>query len=957
MLTKYHSKYYAEELTLKRASDSLDNLTSTLSSAKVDLNPHQIDAALFAFRSPLSNGVILADEVGLGKTIEAGIVIAQKWAERKRKILLILPSSLRKQWYQEMEDKFFLKSEILETKNYNKYKKQGFLNPFDMKNKVVICSYNFASKKANEIKMIKWDLVVLDEAHRLRNVYKPSNKIANTLKEALKGNFKLLLTATPLQNSLMELYGLVSFIDEHTFGDKKSFKDEFIKEKSDERNSILKNRMQKFCKRTLRKQVLEYVPYTKRISMVEPFYPTDEEQDLYEKVSYYLSSENLYALPASQRKLMTLNLRKLLASSTYAISGTIQALINRLDEIIKINGKSSYAADEKLEQNIEDDLDDYNETKDEWEEESESTKSKKIDINDVKNEKHELEEYLKLAKSIKINAKGQILLIALQKGFEKSIELGAEKKAVIFTESRRTQKYLFDLLSNNDYENQVVIINGSNSDEKSKEIYKKWIKTHEGEDIITGSKAADMKSAIVEEFKNNSKILVATEAASEGINLQFCSFVVNYDLPWNPQRIEQRIGRCHRYGQKNDVVVLNFVNKRNEADMRVFDILSQKFKLFDGIFGASDEVLGTVESGVDFEKRIAEIYQTCRKQDEIKDAFDNLQKELDSKIKNRMQETKKSILENFDEEVQEKLRINKENTEYNLSQYEKWLFNLIKSELNDDIVSNKLGEFYYRGNKYKKGYYNLNWKQAEKKGQTFLRKENVMVQDVIDKSLKRNLSIGELNIDYTNYKSHKGKISFYESMESKSGWLILYKLTIESFQKEETLLFIGVNDAGKILDEQLSKKLLEINSKLIKENISYYDMPKEIIKFRKNELIKYYSHEAEKKNMKYFDEETEKLDAWSEDLKKEIENDIKELDKEIKEQKNASRHCEVLNDKLNIQKQIKSLEKRRNEKRRNEYLEQDNIDSKRDKLIDKMQEQLKNKISTEIIFSIRWNLV
>ncbi len=121
-----------------------------------------------------------------------------------------------------------------------------------------------------------------------------------------------------------------------------------------------------------------------------------------------------------------------------------------------------------------------------------------------------------------------------------------------------------------------------------------------------------MKAALVEHFRDDAEILVATEAAAEGINLQFCSLVVNYDLPWNPQRIEQRIGRCHRYGQQHDVVVVNFINKNNEADQRVYQLLSEKFQLFDGIFGASDEVLGTIESGVDFERRIAEIYQTCR---------------------------------------------------------------------------------------------------------------------------------------------------------------------------------------------------------------------------------------------------------------------------------------------------------------------------------------------------------
>src|SRR6476660_86516 len=137
--------------------------------------------------------------------------------------------------------------------------------------------------------------------------------------------------------------------------------------------------------------------------------------------------------------------------------------------------------------------------------------------------------------------------------------------------------------------------------------------------------------------------MIATEAAAEGINLQFCSLVINYDLPWNPQRIEQRIGRCHRYGQRHDVVVINFVNERNDADRRVLELLAEKFSLFNGIFGASDEVLGTIESGMDFEKRILAIYQECRTPAEIEEAFRALQEEMDERIRTRMDDTRRML--------------------------------------------------------------------------------------------------------------------------------------------------------------------------------------------------------------------------------------------------------------------------------------------------------------------------
>src|SRR5690606_20910944 len=163
------------------------------------------------------------------------------------------------------------------------------------------------------------------------------------------------------------------------------------------------------------------------------------------------------------------------------------------------------------------------------------------------------------------------------------------------------------------------------NDERSRRIYAEWIDRYRDTDRVTGSRTADMRSALVDYFREEGRIMIATEAGAEGINLQFCSLVINYDLPWNPQRVEQRIGRCHRYGQKHDVVVVNFLNKKNAADQRVYQLLAEKFNLFEGVFGASDEVLGALESGVDFEKRIANIYQQCREPKLIQAAFDNLQ--------------------------------------------------------------------------------------------------------------------------------------------------------------------------------------------------------------------------------------------------------------------------------------------------------------------------------------------
>ena len=280
MITQHQSQYYAWLLTRRAAGDSVESLASTLVDSEVDLNPHQVEAALFACSNPLSRGVILADEVGLGKTIEAGLVISQRWAERRRRILIIVPANLRKQWHQELQEKFSLQGLILEAKNYNTIRKQERQNPFLMASGPVICSYQFAKSKADDIKDIAWDLVVLDEAHRLRNVYKTSNVIAKTLKEALAHvHSKVLLTATPLQNSLLELYGLVSMIDDRVFGDIDSFRSQFTAQPREKAFAALRTRLGSVCKRTLRRQVQQYVPYTARRAIsTAPTRPTTSLQ-------------------------------------------------------------------------------------------------------------------------------------------------------------------------------------------------------------------------------------------------------------------------------------------------------------------------------------------------------------------------------------------------------------------------------------------------------------------------------------------------------------------------------------------------------------------------------------------------------------------------------------------------------------------------------------------------------
>ncbi|WP_295390483.1 SNF2-related protein [uncultured Thiodictyon sp.] len=951
-LTDYHAKYIAHELTRRFPPDSPERLAGAVASAQVDLNPHQVDAALFAFASPLSKGALLADEVGLGKTIEAGLVMSQRWAERRRRILVITPANLRKQWLQELTEKFFLPCRLLEAKSYNTAIRQGQFRPFEVP-EIVICSYQFAKARAADVQATAWDLVVIDEAHRLRNVYKPSNVIANTLKLALAGRHKLLLTATPLQNSLLELFGLVSFIDEHRFGDLKSFREQFSNLAQAQVFATLKARLKPLCHRTLRRQVTAYIPFTKRLPLVEEFTPEEGEDRLYHLVSDYLQRDNLQALPSGQRSLMTLVLRKLLASSTFAIAGALTTIANRLRTKAGVSppGKPQDAA-------LDQDYEALDETAEEWTDDAPSEPLTETDRAALQREIADLESFARLATSIEHNAKGTALLKALGVAFVKARTLGAAQKAIIFTESRRTQSYLLRLLADSPYQEGIVLFNGSNTDERSRLVYAEWLERHRGTDRVSGSRTADMRSALVDYFRDQGRIMIATEAGAEGINLQFCSLVVNYDLPWNPQRIEQRIGRCHRYGQRHDVVVVNFLNRKNAADQRVYELLAEKFQLFEGVFGASDEVLGAIESGVDFEKRIAAIYQRCRKPADIQHAFDQLQLELSFEIDASMARTRAQLLENFDDEVREKLKVREASSKADLSRYERLLMQLTRHELHGHAEF--MGDASFRlvrvppdaGTEVPLGLYEL----PRRTGEAHLyRLNHPLAEALLTKAKDRDLPPAAIRFDYG---SHPGKISLVEPLIGCSGWLTLSSFSVESLnQAEDHLIFAAVTDDGIPLDPEAAARLMTLPGSAAR--IPADEMPGDWVEMLTAQTAEKRSgieRGISERNARFFEAEAQKLDGWSDDLKVGLEREIKEMDRQIREARRAATAAVTLEEKLVGQREVKALEAERNRKRRSLFDAQDEVDHQREALIDAIEGKLTQTAHLRTLFTVRWSM-
>lgn len=917
-------------------------MSQSLLSSTVDINPHQIDAALFAFRSPLSKGVVLADEVGLGKTIEAGLVLCQYWSTGKRRIIVVCPASLRKQWEAELQDKFGIPCEILDTKNYNAYLREG-RNPLSAK-RVIICSYHFCAKHKGDIVTHGFDLAVLDEAHKMRNVYRKSARTAADVRDALHGVKKLLLTATPFQNSLMELYGLTSVIDDHFFGSEKSFRNEYGK---GENLKHLRERIQPLFTRTLRKDVKEYINYTRRLPLTQKFNATDDEYELYQAVSEFLRRDDLYSVPASQKKLTTMIVRKILASSTYALIFTLEHIKERLTRMMEAHKNEELNVEELVD---EDEWQTYQEYEDDSAMVCEESlfDEDEIDVPRLKREIETVEGFIDKARHIKEESKAKALLIALEQSFDKLREMGANRKALIFTESTKTQAYLREFLEANGYDDKVVLFNGKASEPQTNDIYKRWCAEHP--DKVSGIKAADRRAAIVDYFQNEAEIMIATEAAAEGLNLQFCSLIINFDLSWNPQRIEQRIGRCHRYGQKFDVVVVNFINIRNYADVRVFELLNDKFKLFDDVFGASDEILGKADN-IDIESRIWEIYQQCRSEEEINAAFSRLQADMQEEIDQRMDEVRQEVIEHFDINVQEHLRTRKDETGAFLNRYQHIFWELTKYVLSSQAVFDDSNYTFVLKTPVageRKGKYSMLNNQGDALP---YRLNDTLAQHVINTALSLPLDDGGTVVFDEAAISMNANLPDY--LHGENGWLVLSSLSVSSFEEEQYHIFTAITDSGLTLTQDDAERLMlnggvETDVAAIPADVKE-KLQKDIAQRSKAKL-----NDIDSRNLNYFRQEENRIYQWERDCIDGLEAELTIVKRSTLQAERDARNASSVQEKLELERKIDEL-KRKKRRLRNELEDkEDEIGEQRRRMIAELERRMIQSTESSNMFLIRW---
>ncbi|MCK7677283.1 SNF2-related protein [Corynebacterium sp. CCM 9186] len=945
-ISDYQAKFYAHELDRSYASDHVGRLAGLLFDAQVEPKPHQVDAALFALQTPFTKGVILADEVGLGKTIEAGIVISEYWAQRQRRILIIAPSSLRQQWQQELSEKFALPATLMDSKNVDKLIGPGGCD------EILICSYEFANSRTQKL-IRTWDLVVCDEAHRLRSYWTGQAKIAGNVARICQAARKtVMLTATPLQNRLEELYGLVSVFAPDYFHSLDAFKERYLNHPEGVGNDDLAVRVARIAKRTLRKDADKYIRFTQRMPLTIAFTPSDVEIELYDEINEYLQRPFLWAFAKSQRHLSALILRKRLGSSSFAVAMTLERIANRLEAEVKVGRRRNEAG------GLVDDPDLTSEMREASEASTDSGVeqiyfSQRAEMLD---EVNELRAFAALARSITVNQKAVKLIEALEQGFERLREIGAPEKAIIFTDSTVTQDYLARSLTDAGWGEGLILFNGSNDSPEAKRIYNEWLKENQGGDLVTGIDAADRRKALVDEFRERGRLMIATEAAAEGINLQFCSMLVNYDLPWNPQRIEQRIGRVHRFGQKHNVIVVNFSNKGNLAEERILELLTEKFQLFTSVFGASDEVLGQIEDGLDFEKMIAGILDNCKTAAEIDAAFKDLEERYSKQINREMKKTRAKVFDNLDPKVRDKLKSYDAQTGVVLNAFERLLIRVTHHELDDMATFNRSGTQFTLHEPPQKGipvgeYY---FKSEPRKGAHHYRYTSDLCAWVIDSAKTRETPPARLAFEIS---SSERATAIAKRLRNKRGRLRVEEVSFamragRQNLLESYLLTAGFFEDGTPMDHEQVRDLLDLHCTVSTADHVETSGFEEVIAQQLAEL----GGDVEDRNARFFLEQEALLDASRLDLKAKYDAKIRDYQAKEATANKEARKAPSAAQELKLKQEARQWRRKADDAEDDYRSERNRLRDESDQLLDSAQDALQAKQSRHVLFTINWEV-
>jgi adenine-specific DNA-methyltransferase len=649
---------------------------------------------------------------------------------------------------------------------------------------------------------------------------------------------------------------------------------------------------------------------------------------------------------------MILVYRKLLASSSFAIAGTLKKLSESLRYELKLRGKETSVKDLNPKSVVDEGLmEEFEEFELEGITQNQKKERHRVDRafsdDDIKKEIIELEGYYLLSTKIKENTKGKELINALLELLKQAKKKKWPEKAIVFTQFTRTQDYLSKLLKVAGI--SFTKFNGSNNSPEAREAFNHWKKEFP-EAANQGSFSVNIRQALIYDFKKNNQVFLTTEAGAEGLNLQFCNIVINYDLPWNPQRVEQRIGRCHRYGQKYQVVVANFLNTKNYADKRVLELLGEKLHLFNGLFGSSDEILGALESGLDFEKRILEIYQNCRSPKEYDKAFLELKKNLGDTISKTTLQYRNLLLESTDQAVAALFKKTKVETEKVLSDFDKDLLNLCKLSLGKKVKpTNDKTVFIIDNYQFPIAFRELRNNEEGKVSRAH--KDHSIIRKIIEDDLKLQTKPIPSLIFYL--AKHNSKISQLSGTTGKEGFIFLWKLKIVGVETEEILaplVFIKKAESKfDVLDIAIANELLDVENESVDKTLKDLPIRKDLLiktweKWKKPVIEKY-----QKRNERLFDRETNRINCYYDDYALRVEDKMKKLENEQKDVNHKRDNSSDLEERRKLFKRIQDINITLDKLRIQQLKLKQEAAKMREEEIDNLWRKLEPKIIEEMI--------
>lgn len=729
--TPFHAYYKAR---LLEQLPEAEQFLPVFASSDIEIYPFQIAAASFALRSPYQKGAVLCDEAGMGKSHEAMLVINQKWLEGYSRILLVIPNAdLLHQWTEMLERFYTVPYVVLTNRDqWRQNTSEDNSNAF-IQDAIVITTYDFAADNEEAAKVVNWDLTVFEEANALSPVYREDNKQAKALKRIAGDSFKLLLTGTPIEKNIMDLYGLIWFIDKTLLPGEKEFLARYLRRP--ENYPELSERVSRYCFRTLRSQAKHYAKVTERVLLTVEYTPGKAERQLYDLLYAYINQPEKRAFPEMNQYDLALRLLGLLGSSTAAILQTIKGIVKRLQGL-------ENAADELSQ----------------W------------------------QEIQTAAESIPQDAKAGELLTVLKQGFSLMKKTGAKQKAVIFTESVETQKMLQNLLSDR---YRTLAYNGS----------------------------ADY--SVIRQFKEDGEVLISTDNGAKGFNLEEAAFIIHYDLLYNTLKLEQRIDRCHRLGQENDVLSVAFIDKNNFADVRKLELVNKRMLVTDGVFGITDDVLGGFTD--DVKAAFPVIAQQLRPRAQIEQAYRQTLSTHEEDNRQTVSAAEDILFTTFTKELADKVKINpkyvnRRGQELNNDLWEitKWFFTRY-NEKNDDcrfvidettrtITATEYRElpvlFYYWTGSRNRPYrsqkmYGMAKDFKPKAGQ-------ITLSSIIGRGILHELEC-----------ANEGVLTIPAVQESCQ--IALYTVTLVSgSSRTEHAVLCGLTDSGKALDDAACRSIFDL---------------------------------------------------------------------------------------------------------------------------------------------------